>query len=564
MAQAAVATADYNEAGEGNDERVRQILADQSRMEAERVLFEPIYRDVDRYCDPFGVGAWDELVTPSRDVEELYDATAVDGLDRYTAAIAGITVPRQQRWHGLAFEDAALMKLDPVRLWCETATDALFARRYAPNAGFETQIHEDIRQEGKYGTSPLWVDEKLGAGIFYKTVHLSCVWIDENYYGRVDKVHRKIKYTVRQAVQQFGAARLSAKTRDLINDNKLDQKIEILHVVRPRGDYQRGQLGTKGKPVESIYLELGCNHIISEGGYYTMPLIVSRYSTGPNDKYGRSAGMKGLAGARTVNAMARTALDAANKAADPAILYYDDGEINALSSAPGEFLPMLDEQGHELMKVLNVAGELPVTLEMMNREREAIGKGFLEEFFRLLSDPSDRMTATQVIETLQKEGVLVAPYAGRRETEKLQPMIVRELDIGLRAGWIPPLPPEAREAGAFPKVVMTNPLSKMARAAEVSGFTRLAEIGIQLASAGKPEALDVLDVQPAMRDTAEVLGVRASHIKSADRIAAENEAKEQAQAGAEAAAVAPDAARAALDLAKANQISEQLGGGGGL
>jgi hypothetical protein len=44
------------------------------------------------------------------------------------------------------------------------------------------------------------------------------------------------------------------------------------------------------------------------------------------------------------------------------------------------------------------------------------------------------MTATQVMETLQKEGVLIAPFAARRETEKLGPQIERELDIMMREG----------------------------------------------------------------------------------------------------------------------------------
>jgi hypothetical protein len=116
---------------------------------------------------------------------------------------------------------------------------------------------------------------------------------------------------------------------------------------------------------------------------------------------------------------------------------------------------------------------------------------------------------------LKKEGVLVAPFAGRRETEKLGPQIERELEIMMNVpGADRALPPEVIEAGLKPSRIMTNPLSRMARAEEVSGFTRTAELAIQLASAGAEEALDIINWEEGIRDTADVLGARPTHINT--------------------------------------------------
>jgi hypothetical protein len=187
-------------------EKVEHILADQSRLEGLRAPYEPIFRELDRFVDPFGSGGWDPVRGGlSRDVEDLYDITSLDGLDRYTAAIAGLTIPRQQRWQGVEFDDKDLMKLPVVKRWCQHATDRLFTARYAPGAGFESQAIEDIRQEGKYGTSALWVGEKLGVGLFYKSIHLSEIFIDENYCGGVDQVNRKWGYTLRDAAAEYRA-----------------------------------------------------------------------------------------------------------------------------------------------------------------------------------------------------------------------------------------------------------------------------------------------------------------------------------------------------------------------
>lgn len=551
---------------EQDEEFVKRILNDQARMAQKRKLYEPIYKEIDRYIDPFGSGGFLQTEHVDRGIEDLYDVTAVDHLDRGAAVIGGITVPRNQRWHGVTFDNAELMKIPAVQQWCEVATDRLFNARYKPHTGFETQIAEDTRQELKYGTAPLWVDEARGKGLFYKSLHLSEIYIAENYYGRVDRVHRKFELTLFQAEEQFGIDNLSDKVRQQFEDpKKRDEKIEILHCVRPNRDYQDGRLDYRGKPFESIYLECDTKHMIRRSGYYTMPILVSRHITGPRDEYGRSPAMKVLATAKGLNAMARTILDAGNRAVDPPLLFHDDADISALITKPGGLNPGgVDEFGREMVKPLYTGAQLPFGMEMQRQEREVVEQAFFEEFFRLLSDPADRMTATQVVETLQKEGILISPIAGRRETEKLGPLVARELDILMRSGSLPPLPEEAKEAGDRPRVHMTNPLARMARAEEVSGFTRLVEIGIQAATAGAPQALKVINFERGMRDTAEVLGVRPSHLYSPEEIAAQQAAEQEEKAAMMAAEVAPKAGKAALDLARANEIAANLGQGGGL
>jgi hypothetical protein len=559
MDQAAAATM--------STDTVQLILADQSRLKEERAPYESVWREIDRYVDPFGSGGFNDKRTGfGREVEDLYDVTAIDGLDRYTAAIAGITIPRQQRWHGVEFADPELMKVAAVRRWCEHAADRLFLARYAPHTGFESQMHEDIRQEGKYGTSGLWIGDRPGRGIFYKALHMGELFIDEDYCGRVDRVHRPYVTTIKKAADEFGGDILSDKSRAALEDpKKRNGEIEILHVVRPNTEYEPGYLGAKGKPIESLYIETGEKHAIRRSGFNSMPIPVSRHITGPRDKYGRSPAMKVLATVKGANDMARTILDAGNRAVDPPLLYYDDADITKIVTRPGGATAGgVDDQGRPLVHPLITGQNLPIGLELIEQERGVIKRAFLDEFFRLLTDPSDRMTATQVMETLQKEGVLIAPYAGRRETEKLGPMIERELDILMRNGVIEAFPPEVLEAKAKPRIQMTNPLSRMARAEEVTGFTRLAEIGVQLAGAGFPEGLERVNVDAGMVAAADVLGVRPSLVYSDDEVAERRAAKKQEQGAMQEAAMAPQMAGAAKDLAQANKIAADVANGGGL
>jgi hypothetical protein len=371
---------------------------------------------------------------------------------------------------------------------------------------------------------------------------------------------------LKKAAREFGAGNLSARSQaDLEDPKKCDREVEILHVIRPNAQFEPGYLGPQGFRVESLYIEIQEKHLIRRSGYHSMPIPVSRHITGPRDVYGRSPAMKVLATVKGANQMALTVLDAGNRAVNPPLLYNDDADITKIITRPGGVTAGgVNDQGQPLIHPLITGAQLPIGLELLEAERGVIKSAFLDEFFRLLTDPSDRMTATQVMETLQKEGVLVAPYAGRRETEKLGPMVNRELDILLRAGDIAPFPDEVREAKAMPRVNMTNPLSRMARAEEVTGFTRLVEIGIQAAGAGRQDALDRVNFDEGMKVSAEVLGVRPSLIYSDDELAAMRSAKSEQQGAAQQAEMAPQLSEAALNMARTREIADKLGEGGGL
>jgi hypothetical protein len=71
---------------------------------------------------------------------------------------------------------------------------------------------------------------------------------------------------------------------------------------------------------------------------------------------------------------------------------------------------------------------------------------------------------------------------------------------------------------------MTNPLSRMAKADEVTGFTRLVEIGIQAAGAGATRALKRINFDKGMVAAADVLGVPPSLLYSDEEMDEQDEA----------------------------------------
>nr|WP_257215153.1 portal protein [Sphingomonas sp. R-74633] len=528
-------------------------------MEGERMLYEPLWRELDERVDPQAAGGFDKRTPGGDRGNGNFDATATTGLDNYTAAIAGLTIPTGQTWASLTTPDKDLNKLPEVQRWLEHANDRLFACRYAPGAGFEVQATADIRQGGKYGTAPLWVDEVVGRGLFYRSIHMSEAWIDLDFTGRVDTFHRKYELTARQAAQKFGRDALSDKMLCCLTDDnpaKQYEKFEFLHAVRPNGDYEYGAPAHLGMPDMGWTIAVDEKALIRKLGYHSFPVPTSRTIVTPGATYGRSPAMKVIGTIRVLQEIAKTMLRAAHKSVDPALAFFDDGNISRLATKPGGFNPnLVDEMGNLLVHAIPGGGDLSWGLKVQEEERQVVRDAFLERIFQLLFDPTDRMTATEVLERAQKEGLLVGPYRATQETEKLAPMTTRELDILMRARQIDPMPPVMREAGVRqPVAEYQNGLARMARAEEASGFMRLVEITAQV-SGFDPGAADHINFDRAVPGVAEVLSVRPSWLNSPDEVAAKRQQREQAQAMQSLTESAPAMAGAALDLAKANDVA---------
>jgi hypothetical protein len=549
-----------------NDELVMADLRRQDLLEQERAPLDSLYRDAEQLCDPMSAGGFTQM-QPGQARNYNFDSTAMEGLDRFDAALGAISMPKTERWLGATVYDKELARVVPVQRWLEHYSDRVWDCIYAPLAAFGVASSEDRRALGSFGTGALWVDEKKGKSLFFRALHMSTVWMDVDYRGQVDTVHRKFEITARQARQMFGEENLSPKMSEAYADSgKCDsQKFRVLQVVRPNEDYDVDKLDYRGKAIASRYIAMDEKWLIRRGGYFSMPIPISRNSTAPGQKYGSSPMFKVMGTAAGLNEIAKTILRAGHKAVDPALAYFDDGDISKLVTKPGGLNPgLVNDEGRLLVQPIPSGGDHNLGRDIQESERTVVKTAFLEDFFRILTDPGDRWTATQVLEMVAKQGVLVGPFADRYETEKVSVLVERVGDILMRAGQIAPMPPEMTEANAQPLIYMKNPLARMARAGEAAGFTRWVEIGVQAAGAGRPEALDRVNFDAGMLGVGEVLGVRPSWMLSDDELAGVRQKREQDKQAAVAAQVLPDAAGAALDLAKANQLAGQVAGGGGL
>lgn len=539
-----------------DEDLVKAHLRNHDRLVAARAPYENIWREIDQRVDPMGGAGFTGENTPRVRGAGNFDVTAIKSLGRFAAAMQSITVPRATQYIRLKFADADLDKIPNVRRWCERAADRLYAIRYAAHAGFDTQSNEDMRQLGKYGTGPMWTGEIQGVGLFYRSLHLSECYLDQDFAGRIDTVHRRYQLDARQAEQEFGREALTPKMLKALQENKLDLKFDLLHIVCPNRDLQPDALDRRGMPVDSITMAFDEKLILRRKGFRSMPISVSRHVTGTSEIYGSGPALEVLPSIRGLNVMKQTILRAAHKQADPALAFFSDDGITSLSTRPSGANPgMVNDQGQLLVhRMPGGEGSLPIGMEMIEQDRQVVRDVFLEEYFKMVTDERIQRSATAVLEIMSKTGVLVSPYAGRYESEKQNPVTQRDLELAMRVGQVEPFPPEVLEAGAYPSIGYDNPLNRMARAEEAAGLTRLVETLTPMAQSD-PGVFDVIDTDRAARGVADVLGVRASWLRSDDDIAQIRARREQEKVATATADQLATVAGAYQDFTKGNQIA---------
>ncbi len=508
------------------------------------------------YSQAFTLGGAD--VTPgggSKKTEKQFDSTGPNALVSFAAIMESLNTPGGSKWHRILPMDPLLMKNRAARLWYEDVTDALFRYRYSAQSGFQGQNQEVWMSMGAFGTGQIFVDTpdpKEGRGLRYRCIHLSEVYFRRNHQGRIDTAFRVFKLTARQAKQWFGLENLPEQITNCFKQGgNTEKEFEFIHKVCPREDVDPRRIDSKGMPFASYYVARTQKWMVKEGGYNSFPYPVARYWVGPGELYGRGPALLALPDIKVINEQEKTLLKQGHRAVDPVLLIHDDGMLDTLSLKPGaQNFGGVTADGRSLVHALPV-GDIAVAKEMMAEKRASIEKVFLLKLFQILVE-NPRMTATEVVERAREKGMLLAPTAGRIQSEYLAPLIERELDLLAMQGLIPPMPQILREARAEYKTEYDSPMSRLQKAEEAAGTMRTIQWASEIAGVTQdPSVMDVFDFDVIIPDLAEANAMPVRHMASPEKIAAKRDSRAQAAQAQQASDVLP----AVAGMAKAMQGS---------
>lgn len=515
---------------------------------------------------------WSEIlkrVRPQRDImhgaqppqgqkvaHQVFDSTAELALGRFAASMESITTPGNERWHKLV-PQYPLTEDKGTRTWLEAVTDQLFRVRYSTESSFPEQASEFYQDLGSIGTACMFVDDdRVKRAIRYRTIHMSQIYLAQNFQGKVDTVHRIEPMTARQLIQQFGADKVTDRVREA-DAKGSEATFRVLHCVYPRADVQRWRWDAKGMPWVSSYILVDEKHLLEEGGYHDFPYMIGRYVVTTGEVYGRSPAMSALPDIKAVNEMEKTIIRTGQRNADPPLLMSDESSLAPFQYRPGALIPGgVDINGRPTVMPLESGANLPITIEMSERRRRAINEHFLVTLFQILLEDRSQMTATEVLQRAQEKGALLAPAFKRLASEFLGPLITREIGIIARGDAFPPPPPSWLEMGPGAEYMVEyhNEVTRAQKSGEAVGVMQLMEWAGPVAQV-KPEILDRIDYDEALKVLGEASNVPSKVLRSDEEVAALRGQRAQAEQAAQMLQAGESASKSAKNLAQAQALA---------
>jgi hypothetical protein len=536
-----------------------EICTEFAALKSTRGVWEYHWEEIAERVLPRQIGFNGQRTDGEKKTQKIFDSRPQIALERFGSVMDSLLTPRQSMWHNLRTTDESLNRDFTVKSWFYQVNKILFAARYSPKANFAGQNSERWVSMGAFGTGALFTDYQPGSGMRYRCVNLRDLFMRLNHQGIVDTVYRMLKLTARQAAQKWGVAALPDRVaKALENVNRQDETFEFVHCVKPREDYDEGRADARGKPWVSAYVAVADKHLmVPEGGYTSFPYSVARYTTAPDEVYGRSPAMTALPDIKMLNEMSKTDMRAVHKLVDPPILLHDDGILGngamTVNMRPGGLnVGGVDRNGTALIQPFNTGARVDINEKKMDQRRASIDDAFLVTLFQILVE-NPRMTATEALIRSQEKGMLLTPTIGRQTSEALGPQIEREIDLLMFHRVLPPMPDILIEAGGEFEITYDSPMSRMQRAEELVGVQRSMELLTPFAQLD-PSVLDIINKDELARLTLEVSGVPSPVINSEEAVKAIRAQRAQSEQQAAMVQAAQPIAGALKDAAQANQL----------
>jgi hypothetical protein len=509
------------------------------------------------------VGAWQELteyMLPRKNTfaglggrtlgrgrsgdERIFDSTPLHALELLASSLGGLLTNPSLPWFDISVKDRALADGDDVRTFLQEARERMVAVFNGEDTGFQAHVHELYLDVALLGTAVMYVEADPTTLVRFSSRPLGEVFVAESARGQVDTVYRKYEITARQAVQEWGAA-CSDDTRRK-GEDRPEEPVEVLHAVFPRMDRDPGGFGAAHFPFASVYMEVKNSHVLEESGYLELPYMVPRWAKAAGETYGRGPGQTALSDTRVLNAMARTALMAAEKMSDPPLMVPDDGFLGPVRSGPGG-LSYYRAGSSDRIEPLPVNVDLRAAEEMMNGRRESIRRIFLGD---QLAPEGPAVTATEAVIRQAEKMRVLGPVLGRLQTEFLGPLVRRVFRIMLRGGALPPFP-EGLAPGDL-EVRYTSPVSRAQKQYEAQGLAQVMEYLSPLVGGQDPFGImDNFDTDRVARHVTELFNTPSDYLKSEERVAEGRAQAQQAASTQQTASTVANVAAIAKTLSEA-------------
>lgn len=524
----------------------RQLQERFQQLEARRQVWESHWQELADFIMPRKNEITQKLTPGSKRRPLLLDSTAMISNQLLSSALHSLLTNPFAKFFGLKTGNPELDSDPNVQAWFQDTVDRIHF--VLNNTNFQTEIHECYLDLGAFGTSSMLIEEDPRDVVRFKSVFIENIFINENSAGRIDEVHRRFKWDVKNLIQEFGRDKLPKRVIE-IADRDQQREFEVIHSVYPE-DMEK----IKAEPkFMSQYILPEFEFELRAKTFNEQPFVVSRWIKGSGEMYGRSPGMVALPEIKTLNKMVEVVIKGAQKVVDPPLQAPDDGYVFPIRTRPGSVNIRRAGSPDRIEPVFDNT-RIDFGFQVMEERRVRVRQAFFIDQLQLRE--GDRMTTREVGQRTEEQMRLLAPILARQQSELLRPLVDRVFKIMLRKDLLAPIPEQLQDQSYDVEYT-----SLIARAQQVNEGNNIMR-GLE-ASAGfmqlDPSGADNVDVDRAVRRVTDIYGWPKDLLRSAEEMGQIREARAQAQAQAQAV---ENAVKQADVVSKVGQVQQQQPGEG--
>ncbi len=538
-------------------ESMRQYLDRRYRaLMDERASWEPRWREISEYLLPrhsrFLMTDANRGNRKNSDMSKIVDSTAVYALRTLSSGMmSGITSPARP-WFRLTVPDPQLADDQAVRSWLYEVEQRM--REVFTRSNLYNVLPQIYQQMAGFGTAAMGVLEHPDEVVRFYPFPIGSYAVSNNGDLRVDTFVRQFRMTVRQLVQDFGEDAVSDRVKNAYKNGRLEQWIDVIHLVEPNWWQVPEREDFAGKAYRSVYYEKGANddQVLRTSGFDEFPILCPRWEVTGEDVYGDGPGHLSLGDIKQLQAETRRKAQGIEKMVNPPMVADVSLRQQRSSVLPGDvtYVDMQGQGANGFRPAYEVNPRINELLQDIREIQDRIDRAFYVDLFLMLTYSDRRqITAREIEERHEEKLLMLGPVLERIEDELLDPLIDRTFNIMARNGLIPE-PPEALQ-GVDLRVEYQSILAQAQKMVGIQGIDRLVGFVGNVAQA-KPEVLDKMDAERAVSAYADALGTPPDLLKSDEDVEAMRQQRAEQAAQQQALAAAQQAGQAAKDMGDAS------------
>lgn len=430
------------------------------------------YRSVleDAYTYALPDKGYFNTLTGGKRTTKIYDSTAILGLGTYADKVQQNLVPPWRQWFLLVPGSEIPEDLhDDIQPQLDEISEVLYD--HINHSNFNTKMNEALQDVG-ISTGIITCEEGDGveSSLTFDSIPIEDVALEQSPNGMIENLYRTFKIKVRDIETDIQGAELSPLLQKKLSEDD-NAQVELVECVIKNKDR---------KYEHTIYHEED-KSILFDVVDDSSPYIVFRERVTSKGVYGMGRIIQLLQDIKVLNKIVEMDLKNAGLAISGVYTAADDGVLNPynVKLIPGTIIPVAsNNNAAPSLRPLERSGDFQIAQIKIDQKQELINKTLFGMPLGSITRTPVR-TATEVDARSNETFEMTSAAFSRFQTELLERLIKRMVDVLQKAGKIAPIVIDGKEI----TIKFTSPMAKQQDRVDVGVITEYAQV---LAATGIP------------------------------------------------------------------------------